>query len=585
MNDRDPQQALAQRVSTALAAAFGDEYAETDPLVRPSGDARFGDYQINVAMSLAKKLGRKPREVAAEILECIAIDDLCEPPEIAGPGFINCTLSRDYLSAIAESLAADPRLGVEPDEPSETIVVDYSAPNVAKEMHVGHLRSTIIGDALARVFALLGHRVIRQNHVGDWGTQFGMLIEYLDREGESSSAGAGANIADLNRFYQEAKKCFDADAKFADRARRRVVELQSGDPATLATWRRLVEESERHFRRTYDRLRVALTDADIQPESAYNDELPGLVDWLTDRGLTEVSDGALCIFPEGFVTKDGGRLPMIIRKSDGGYLYATTDLAALRHRVETLHADRIVYVTDSRQSQHFAMVFAVAERAGWLAGGTRVEHVPFGTILGEDNRPFKTRSGEVVKLDALLDEADERAVALAAESSAALDPEERATIAARVSIGAVKYADLSSDRVKDYVFSWDRMMAMDGNTAPYLQYAYARIRSLFRRAERSADELAKARVSLDHDKERALFLQLLLLGPTVRGVAGSLEPHRLCTFLYDVASAFSAFYESCPVLRAESDAVVDGRLALCDLTARTLEIGLELLGIEVVERM
>ena len=585
---QDPQQALSARFQAALALAFGDEFAAVDPLVRPSANPDFGDYQANVAMSLAKRLRRKPRDVAASILEKIELDDLCEPLEIAGPGFINCSLKPDYLARLAAALFRDERLGVPAAKPAQTIVVDYSAPNVAKEMHVGHLRSTIIGDALARTFAFLGHRVLRQNHIGDWGTQFGMLIELLlDPAADATSIGgeAGAQIADLNRFYQQAKQRFDGDPDFAERARQRVVALQSGDAETLAVWRRLVAESKRHFDSVYARLGVALTDADIRPESSYNDELPLVVEELEKQGLTELSDGALCVFAEGFTAKDGTRLPMIIRKSDGGYLYATTDLAALRHRIRELGADRIVYVTDSRQAQHFAMLFKSAEMAGWRADGVRIEHVAFGTILGEDNRPFKTRAGEVVKLDALLDEALQRATAIVEAGSKDLDVEERGRVAQLVSIGAVKYADLSGDRVKDYVFSWDRMMAMDGNTAPYLQYAYARICSIFRRAEISRESLAEAPVSVEHEAEKALLLQLLLLGATIESVAESLEPHRLCTYLYELAASFSSFYERCPVLRAESEELVKSRLLLCDLTARSLRLGLELLGIDVLERM
>ena len=586
---QDPQQALSARFSSAIASAFGDAHANTDPLVRPSANPAFGDYQANVAMGLAKQLKRKPRDVAAAILAELDVSGICEPPEIAGPGFVNCTLTSQYLCQLAAEMAANERLGVEAADPPSRSVIDYSAPNVAKEMHVGHLRSTVIGDALARIFAFLGHEVIRQNHIGDWGTQFGMLIELMldpEEQADGKSVDGGvAHIADLNRFYQRAKKRFDDDDAFAQRSRRRVVALQSGDAETLSIWRSLVDESERHFKRLYDRLGVALTDADIRPESSYNDELPGIVERLEREGQTEVSDGALCIFPAGFATKQGERLPMIIRKSDGGYLYATTDLAALQYRVDTLAADRIIYVTDARQSHHFAMLFAAARAAGWLERGVRVDHVPFGAILGEDNRPFKTRSGEVVKLDLLLDQALQRAAAIVKDRSADLSAEERARIANAVSIGAVKYADLSGDRVKDYVFSWDRMMAMDGNTAPYLQYAFARISSILRKANVDASEAERAPVTLVHPKEKALLLQVLLFGSTVRAAAESLEPHQLCTYLYGLATTFSSFYESCPVLRAEDDAEVRSRLALCALTARTLRSGLDLLGIEVLDRM
>ncbi len=586
---QDPQQTIETRFRAAISAAFGPEWADIDPLVRVSTNPKFGDFQANVAMSLAKRLGRRPREVAEEILAKLDLDDFCHAPEIAGPGFVNCRLLDETLTGLAGVMRADDRLGIAVAAAPKTVVVDYSAPNVAKEMHVGHLRSTIIGDAIARVLDFLGHRVVAQNHIGDWGTQFGMLIEYLlDQRAAGGDQAEGSKIADLNRFYQKAKAAFDADPEFKQRARQRVVALQGGDEETLAIWRSLVDESEKHFRVLYARLRVALTDDDIRPESSYNDDLPGIVAELEQAGICEVSEGALCVFTDGFLTKQGERLPLIIRKSDGGYLYATTDLAALRHRIKVLGADRVCYVTGAPQAQHFAMVFATARAAGWLGPDVQVEHVPFGTILGEDKKPFRTRSGEVIKLDALLDEALERAGNIVAERTLELSPEERARVADVVSIGAVKYADLSGDRVKDYVFGWDRMLAMDGNTAPYLQYAYARICSIFRRAELERSEIAKdpnIAIALEHEDERALLFKLLLIGPVIRGVAHHLEPHTLCTYLFELASQFSAFYEACPVLKAESEELKRSRLAICDLTARALGLGLSLLGIETLERM
>jgi arginyl-tRNA synthetase len=444
-------------------------------------------------------------------------------------------------------------------------------------MHVGHLRSTVIGDAIAHTLAFLGHRVIRQNHLGDWGTQFGMLIEQLLEAGEP----AGADLDDL---YRAAQARFERDPAFAARARERVVALQAGDPTSLALWRRLVQQSTERFAAVYARLGAALTTADIRPESFYNPLLPDIVAELEAKGLARPSEGALCVFLDGFTRPDGTPLPLMVRKSDGGYLYATTDLAALRYRVEVLRAERLIYVTDARQAQHFAMVFAAARRAGWLPPHVRAEHVPFGTVLGEDGRPFRTRSGDTVRLADLLDEAERRAAALVAEKNPALDAAARARVARAVGIGAIKYADLASDRVKDYVFSWERMLAMEGNTAPYLQYAYARIRSIFRKAAGMPPPPAGPLV-LGEPAERALVLKLLQLGGVVRAVGETLEPHRLCAYLYDVATAFSTFYERCPVLQAPDSARRASRLWLCELTARTLACGLGLLGIEVLERM
>jgi arginyl-tRNA synthetase len=570
----DPQDVLTRRVGDAIGRAFGAALAGTDPFVRPAQHPRFGDYQANVAMSLAGRLERPPREVAAAIVAQLDVADVCAPPEIAGPGFVNLRLRDDWLAAAGAAVARDERLGVAAVADPETVVVDYSGPNVAKEMHVGHLRSTVVGDALVRTLDFLGHRVVRQNHLGDWGTQFGVLIEHMVEAGRAG---------DVNGLYRQAQARFESDPDFAERARRRVVALQAGDAETLALWRRLVDESARRFDAVYRRLGVTLTAADLRPDSAYNPMLADVVAELEAKGLVRRSEGALCVFPPGFVREDGEPLPLIVQKSDGGYLYATTDLAALRFRVRELGARRLVYVTDARQQQHFAMVFRTAELAGWLAGGVRAEHVPFGTILGEDGRPFRTRSGETVRLADLLDEAHRRAAAIVAEKNPDMDAAALDEVARVVGIGAIKYADLSSDRVKDYVFSWDRMLAMDGNTGPYLQYAHARIRSIFRRAGVEAPA-APTTLAVAHPAERALVLRLLQLPGVVRAVAQSLEPHRLCGYLYDVATAFSGFYEACPVLQAEAG-TREGRLVLCALTARTLRQGLALLGIEVLERM
>jgi arginyl-tRNA synthetase len=464
----------------------------------------------------------------------------------------------------------------------ETFVVDYSSPNAAKEMHVGHLRSTVIGDALVRILEFLGHRVVRHNHLGDWGTQFGMLIEHLVDLGWK--AGEDHRISDLDVLYQEANRKFTGDPEFADRARQRVVALQGGDATTLALWRDLVEESERHMAQVYEQLGVTLTPADIKPESFYNPMLPDVAAELEGKGLAWVDDGALCAFPAGFTARDGSALALIIRKSDGGYGYQATDLAAVRHRTQDVGGQRLVYAVDARQAQHLAMVFAVGSQAGWLDGGRQAEHVAFGTILGADNRPFKTRSGDTVKLIDLLDEAVERAAAVVADKNPDLDAATRVQVARAVGIGAVKYADLSNDRVKDYVFDWERMLSFDGNTAPYLQYAHARIRSIFRRVEVQA-EPAGAAVQLTHRAERALALHVLSFDDAVRQAAEHLQPHRLATYLFELAQAFTDFYESCPVLRAETDELRQSRLVLAGLTARTLATGLDLLGIEAPEQM
>lgn len=575
------QSLLIDRFRSALVAAFGDAHAGVDPMIRPTGNPRFGDYQANVAMSLARLVGSKPREVAQRLVDALQVNDLCDKVEIAGPGFINLFLSGQFLGTMARTMADDPRLGVAPAAARETVVVDYSGPNAAKEMHVGHLRSTIIGDSIVRVLSFLGHRVIRQNHIGDWGTQFGMLIEYLLDQGWTLSEGR--SIEDLNALYRQAKEKFDRDPTFADRARKRVVLLQRGDELTRSVWQRLIAESLAHFNEVYRRLGVLLTDDDVRGESFYNDMLPETVAELEKLGLTRESEGALCVFLPGFVGTDGKPLPLIVRKSDGGYLYATTDLAALRYRVRVLRAQRLIYVTDARQKQHFAMVFKTAEMAGWLTG-VRAEHVPFGAVLGEDGKPFKTRSGETIRLMDLLDEAEERALAIVTEKDPTLDEATRRHVAHVVGIGAIKYADLSSDRVKDYVFSWERMLSFDGNTAPYLQNAYVRIRSIFRKAGLSGPPTG-AEVRVEQPTERALVLSLLQFPTVIDTVAESLEPHRLCTYLYELASAYHQFYEQCPVLSAPDPAVRDSRLVLCDLTARTLAQGLSLLGIDVVERM
>ena len=573
----DPLLTLASRFSDAIAAAFGADHAGTDPVVRRSDRA---DYQANAAMALAKKLGQSPRDVAAAILEHLAVDDLAERTEIAGPGFINVWLRTSFLSETIREVAADERLGV-PASGADTVVIDYSHPNVAKEMHVGHLRSTIIGDAIVRVLDFLGHRVIRHNHIGDWGTPFGMLIEHLLDIGEQEAAHE-LSVGDLTAFYQQAREKFDGDPSFADRARARVVTLQAGDPETLRLWRLLVDESTRYFQSVYDRLDVTLTPDDLVGESFYNPWLDEVAAELEKQGIARIDDGALCAFPPGFTGRDGDPLPLIVRKRDGGYGYQATDLAAVRYRVGELGGNRLVYVVDAGQGQHLNMVFAVAREAGWM-GDARAEHAVFGLVLGPDKKRFRTRSGDNVKLIDLLDEAVERAAAVVRDKNPDLAEGEQRDVAHLVGMGALKYADLANDRIKDYVFDWDRMLAFEGNTGPYLQYAHARIRSIFRRSEGLAAD--PAAITLVEDAERALAVELLGFGAAVESVAESLQPHRLTTYLFTVASAFTTFYEQCPILKAESAEVRASRLALADVTARVLAKGLDLLGIIAPDRM
>lgn len=571
----DPALALRPVFQSALTKAFGVEHAQDDPQLRPSKHA---DFQANCALSLAKNLKRSPRDVAAAILAEIPGEGMIERAEVSGPGFINLWLTREHLSQALKNSYAD--LGLIPTENPETVVIDYSSPNLAKEMHVGHLRSTIIGDALGRVLHALGHRVIRQNHVGDWGTPFGMLIEHMLDQGAGTG---GASITDLSAFYRDARKKFDEDAAFAERSRLRVVALQRGDADTLALWQQLVNCSLAYFQKVYALLDVALVPGDVAGESLYNPWLAEVVNELENKKLAVASDGAVCVFLDGFSGRDQQPLPLIVRKQDGGYGYAATDLAAIRHRVRVLGANRILYVVGAPQAQHLAMVFAAARCAGWLVAPARAEHVAFGAVLGADKKMFRTRAGESVRLIDLLEEAINRAKNVVAEKNPDLPAAVQDAIARSVGIGAVKYADLSSDRLKDYVFDWDRMLSFDGNTAPYLQYAHARIRSIFRKAEPTTPE--PGAIALSAPEEKTLALALLAFPTVVREVAESLALQKICTYLYELATTFSAFYESCPVLKAATPAERDSRLALCEFTARVLERGLGLLGIEAPEKM
>jgi arginyl-tRNA synthetase len=573
-----PVEVLSQRVQAALGAAFGAEHAGADPLIRPS---QFADYQANVAMSLAKQLGRPPRDVAADLLEHLDVDDLCEPVEVSGPGFLNLRLRDAWLSRSVDRLGADPRLGV-PVQERQVVPVDYSAPNVAKEMHVAHLRTTVVGDALVRTLEHLGHDVIRQNHVGDWGTPFGMLIEHLLDVGEGS-AEAQQLVTDPNAFYAAARVQFDGDPAFADRSRARVVKLQAGDADTLRHWTELVDLSKQYFNRIYSALGVTLTDDDLAGESSYNEELAGICDELEAQGIATISDGALCVFLDGYTGREGKPVPLIIRKSDGGYGYGTTDLATIRHRVRDLHADRILYVIGVTQSLHLSMVWDTARKAGWLPDDVEVVHVQIGNVLGDDRKLLRTRSGAPLKLMSLLDDAVTKARAVVDEARPDLPEELRATIAPQVGIGAVKYADLAVAHDSEYVFDLDRMVTLTGNTGPYLQYAAARVRSILRSAA-ATEGAVPGEVAVGEAAEHALALALLGFGDTVVHVGVALEPHRRCGYLFDLAQAFSGFYESCPVLSADAPTRAS-RLTLCRTTLDVLVAGLDLLGIESPERM
>ncbi|WP_199433664.1 arginine--tRNA ligase [Qaidamihabitans albus] len=574
---------LGRRVATALKTALDVDITPAEALVRPSN--RSGtDYQCDVAMSLGKRLGRAPREVATDIVTHLDAGDLVETSEIAGPGFINLVLQRTWLEQHATALLGDDRLGVARTERPRRFAIDYSSPNVAKEMHVGHLRSSIIGDAIARLLRFEGHEVVPHNHLGDWGTPFGMLIEHLVDEGWTAAAGHdGHTISDLNGFYQEARKKFDADPDFATRARGRVVLLQGGDEQTLALWQQLVDESTRHFDKVYELLGIDLTHEDIHGESFYNPYLAEVIDELEAKELTEISDGAVCVFPPGFTNRDGDRLPLIIRKSDGGYGYATTDLATVRYWTRERGVTDLLYVVGTPQAQHFAMIFTASRQAGWLTNEHRAEHIGFGSILGEDGKTIRTRAGGSVKLVELLTEAIDRAAAIVADRSE-LGDEERHAVARAVGIGAVKYADLSGDRERDYTFDWDRMLAMDGNTAVYLQYANARILSVLRKAGEAP--APGTPVTLVEAAERDLLLKLLQLPAAVTSATETYLPHRLCTYLYETATAFTAFYERCPILADTTpEDLRRSRLVLAQLTSKVLTLGLSLLGIGTPQRL
>ncbi|KLV90953.1 arginine-tRNA ligase [Klebsiella aerogenes] len=574
------QALLSEKVSQALIAAGAP--ADCEPQVRQSAKVQFGDYQANGVMAVAKKLGMAPRQLAEQVLSHLDLNGIANKVEIAGPGFINIFLDPAFLADNVNLALQSERLGVAKPQP-QTIVVDYSAPNVAKEMHVGHLRSTIIGDASVRTLEFLGHRVIRANHVGDWGTQFGMLIAYLEKQ-QQENAGEMA-LVDLEGFYREAKKHYDEDEAFAERARSYVVKLQGGDEYFLQMWRKLVDITMSQNQITYDRLNVTLTRDDVMGESLYNPMLPGIVADLKAKGMAVESEGATVVFLDEYKNKEGEPMGVIIQKKDGGYLYTTTDIACAKYRYETLHADRVLYYIDSRQHQHLMQAWTIVRKAGYVPESVPLEHHMFGMMLGKDGKPFKTRAGGTVKLADLLDEALERARRLVAEKNPDMPADELEKLANAVGIGAVKYADLSKNRTTDYIFDWDNMLAFEGNTAPYMQYAYTRVLSVFRKAGIDESALAAAPVVISEDREAQLAARLLQFEETLAVVAREGTPHVMCAYLYDLAGLFSGFYEHCPILSAESEEARNSRLKLALLTAKTLKLGLDTLGIETVERM
>jgi len=581
------QEQLKSKVQQALVAAFGADLAEVDPMLVPASNPKFGDYQANLALPLAKRLGQQPRAIAQAIVAQLDVSDICDQPEIAGPGFINLRLKPAYLEAQLSAMQADSRLGVEVTKNPKREIVDFSSPNIAKEMHVGHLRSTIIGDSIARILEFRGHDVLRLNHVGDWGTQFGMLITYLREVYPEALTTANAlDIGDLVEFYKKAKKRFDEDEAFQQKARQEVVKLQAGAEDTLHAWKLLCEQSRTEFQVIYDLLDIKVQE---RGESFYNPLLPQVVEDLEKAGLLVEDQGAKVVFLEGFTNREGEPLPLIVKKSDGGYNYATTDLAALRYRIQKDEAKRIIYVTDAGQANHFAGVFQVARRAGWIPNDVELVHVPFGLVLGEDGKKFKTRSGETVRLRDLLDEAVVRfraTLEAKIQSEGREETEEFQTNVAQIAgISAVKYADLSQNRTSNYVFSYDKMLSDKGNTAPYMLYAYARIQSIGRKGEIDFAQLRnQSNIQLGDETEFVLAKHLLQLSEVLSDVEQDLLPNRLCEYLYQLSDKFNKFYETCNVLKAE-DRERTSRLLLCDLTARTLKLGLSLLGIQVLERM
>lgn len=574
------QSILSDKIKQAMILAGADQ--SCDALIRQSGKPQFGDYQANGIMAAAKKLGLNPREFAQKVLDNAQLSDIAEKLEIAGPGFINIFLNPTWLTTEISAALSHKNLGIQATN-KQTVVIDYSSPNVAKEMHVGHLRSTIIGDAVARTLEFLGHNVIRANHVGDWGTQFGMLIAYLEKMQHEHASEM--ELQDLEAFYREAKKHYDEDEIFAEKARNYVVKLQSGDEYCRTMWKRLVDITMQQNQHNYNRLNVTLTEKDVMGESLYNPMLPSIVEDLKKQGLAVENDGALVVYLDEFKNKDGDPMGVIVQKKDGGFLYTTTDIAAAKYRYETLKANRALVFSDTRQSQHMQQAWLITRKAGYVPDSFSLEHKNFGMMLGKDGKPFKTRTGGTVKLADLLDEAIERATVLINEKNTNLSNDEKQAVIEAIGIGSVKYADLSKNRTTDYVFDWDNMLSFEGNTAPYMQYAYTRIRSIFNKTEINSTALLAAPLTIKDDKERTLAIKLLQFEEAVQTVGKEGTPHVLCAYLYEFAGIFSSFYEHCPILNAEDEAVKLSRLKLALLTEKTLKQGLALLGIKTVEKM
>lgn len=571
---------LHQLVAAEVEQAFSANGLTDQPIIlQPAKNRDFGDYQINGVMGAAKKTKQNPRELAQKVADALQQNPLIATAGVAGPGFINLKLRPEKLTQYLKDSLQDEHLGIARNSKPQTIVIDYSSPNLAKEMHVGHLRSSIIGDSLNRVLTFLGHKVIAQNHVGDWGTQFGMLVAYLIEQQQNGRADL--ELADLEQFYRNAKVRFDEDKNFADTARDYVVKLQSGDASVLALWQQFVQTSLQHAQAVYKKLGLKLLPADVTGESFYNDQLQSTVNELLAKGIAVDSDGTKVVFLDEFKNQDNEPAAFIIQKKDGGFLYASTDLACLRYRINTLHGNRLLYVVDARQSLHFDELFTVARKAGWLPDAVHAEHVPFGTMMGKDGKPFKTRSGDTVKLMDLLNEAVTRASALVASKNPELSADEIAHIGEVVGIGAVKYADLSKNRTSDYIFDWDSMLSFEGNTAPYLQYAYTRVQSVFRKAGTWDNNAA---ITLNEAMEQQLAVELLKFEDVLDSVANTSYPHYLAAYLYQIATLFSRFYEACPILKAD-EATRNSRLQLTSLTGKTLQQGLVLLGIETLETM
>ncbi len=579
---------LKDRLQTALVAAFGPELADADPVLVPASNPKFGDYQANGAMGLAKRLGMAPRAIATQLLDHLDVSDLCDPPEVAGPGFINLRLKTEYLEAQLKAIQADPRLGVAPVPNPKRVIVDYPSPNIAKEMHVGHLRPCVIGDALARILEFLGHDVLRLSHIGDWGTPFGMLIAYLREAYPDALAGGELALGDLATFYRAAKKRFDEDTAFQEAARLAVVQLQAGDPETIQAWKIVCDLSNRTNRKIFDLMGLS-PKIQERGESFYNPFLPDVIAELERLGLLVEDQGAKCVFLEGFTNKEGKPLPLIVQKSDGGYNYATTDLAAIRYRVKEDRVQRVIYPVGAEQINHFTQIFQVGKRAGWITDETEFVHTPLGNILGEDGKKLKSRSGEAARLVDLLEEAIARA---RADLEARLQEENRteseefiAHVAQVVGIGAIKYADLSQNRTSSYIFSYDKMLALQGNTAPYMLYAYVRVQGISRKGGVDFEALgADSPIVLQDESEFALAKSLLQFDEVLSAVEADLLPNRLCEYLFDLSKTFNQFYDRCPILQAEEPQRTS-RLILADLTARTIRLGLSLLGIQVLERM